>query len=74
MNPTRQDRSKDPGKRQPPTRAPNPSAPSSQPQNQPEDQWESAEEIRQNSRTAQDRDHTIRRGDSVTTQTKEFPG
>jgi len=72
MNPTRQDRSKDPG-RQAPTRNPSPPTPSAEPQKQPEDEWESADEIRHNSRTAQDRDHTIRRGDNVTTQTKEFP-
>jgi len=73
MNSTRQGRSKEPGGRQAPARSPNPSAPSAEPTSPPEDQWESAEEIRQNSRTAQDRDHTIRRGDNVTTQTKEFP-
>ena len=69
MNPTRQDRPKAPERQAPPARSPSSPTPSSE----PEDEWESAEEIRQNSRTAQDRDHTIRRGDNVTTQTKEFP-
>lgn len=70
MNSTRQDKSEAPGRRPQPSKgSPNPGQPSPE----PEDQWESAEEIRQNSRTSQDRDHTIRRGDNVTTQTKEFP-
>ena len=69
MNPTRQDNSKKPSRREPPKQNPMPSPPAAE----PEDQWESAEEIRHNSRTAQDREHTIRRGDNVTTQTKEFP-
>ena len=38
-----------------------------------DDDQQSAAETRQSSQTAQDRDHTIRRGDAVTTQTKEFP-
>ena len=67
MNPTRQDRNTDPRREEPEKRNANPQSP------QPEDEWESTEEIRHNSRTAQDREHTIRRGDNVTTQTKEFP-
>jgi hypothetical protein len=67
MNPTRQDRNTDPGRQEPEKRNANPQSP------QPEDERESTEEIRHNSRTAQDREHTIRRGDNVTTQTKEFP-
>jgi len=68
MNPTRQDRNTDPRRQEPEKRNANPSQ-----SPQPEDEWESTEDIRHNSRTAQDREHTIRRGDNVTTQTKEFP-
>jgi len=62
------------GKQAPPRNAPKTDQ-SVQPGPQSDDdQWEeSAEEVRQGSQTAQDRDHTIRRGDAVTRQTKEFP-
>jgi hypothetical protein len=43
------------------------------PSSEQEDEAPSAEEVRHGSQTAQDREHTIRRGDDVTTQTKEFP-
>jgi hypothetical protein len=37
------------------------------------DDRDTAEEVIHESRTAQDREHTIRRGDSTTSVTKEFP-
>ena len=37
------------------------------------DDRDTAEEVIHESRTAQDRDHTIRRGDDNTGVTKEFP-
>lgn len=40
---------------------------------EPPDDRDTAEEVVHESRTAQDRDHTIRRGDHTTGVTKEFP-
>ncbi|HEY4184851.1 MAG TPA: hypothetical protein VGP07_07255 [Polyangia bacterium] len=37
------------------------------------DDRDTAEEVIHESRTSQDRDHTIRRGDNTTGVTKEFP-
>jgi hypothetical protein len=53
---------------------PQPSAPSTQNADAelPDDR-DTAEETVHESRTSQDRDHTIRRGDNTTGVTKEFP-
>jgi hypothetical protein len=66
MNPTQQDK-RTPGRKAPKTER------SVQPRPEQEDEASSAEEVRHGSQTAQDREHTIRRGDNVTSQTKEFP-
>jgi hypothetical protein len=68
MNPTQQ-RKPMPARKA--SRTDNPIHP--KPQSEPEEEVQSAEEVRQSSQTAQDRDHTIRGGDSATRQTKEFP-
>jgi hypothetical protein len=67
MNPTQQDR-RTPGKAPKTEHSVQP-----RPEPEQEDDAPSAEEARHGSQTAQDREHTIRRGDNVTTQTKEFP-
>ena len=66
MNPTQQN--KVPSRRDQP--------PSPQPQRADDevpDDRDTAEEATHESRTAQDRDHTIRRGDNSTGVMKEFP-
>jgi len=67
MNPTQQN--KVPSRRQP--NRPDPDAQSAD--GELPDDRDTAEEAINESRTAQDRDHTIRRGDSTTGVTKEFP-
>jgi hypothetical protein len=46
---------------------------SRKPDAEPADDRDTAEEVIHESRTSQDRDHTIRRGDNTTGVTKEFP-
>jgi|GEM_PF-2989521 len=67
MNPTQQN--KVPSRRQP--NRPDPDARSAD--GELPDDRDTAEESINESRTAQDRDHTIRRGDNTTGVTKEFP-
>ena len=64
MNPTPQ--SKVPSPRNQPANPKNPDA------ELPDDR-DTAQEVVHESRTSQDRDHTIRRGDNTTGVTKEFP-